>query len=179
MSLCVFPRIKPDTYSFYHCISRVVDGRFIFALRHGRSGPAEKFIAMTSRSLSRSSKQRIGYKRKSGTTALNSLVQRPYGFFVICVFADSDRNSPVPRSTIRAPARPRSFFSGDAVAKPRFPSIGSRTSLHLEGLRDGRPSPARKIAIPPSPSFDRSIVIFLRNTFSSSFEPSDHHLFFN
>ena len=39
-----FPRIKPYFRSFYHCISRVVDGRFIFALRHGRSGPAEKFI---------------------------------------------------------------------------------------------------------------------------------------
>jgi putative transposase len=41
-----FPRIKPDTHSFYHCISRVVEGRFIFALRHGRSGPAEKLIAI-------------------------------------------------------------------------------------------------------------------------------------
>ena len=41
-----FPRIKPDTDSFYHCISRVVDGRFIFALRHGRSVVAEKLIAM-------------------------------------------------------------------------------------------------------------------------------------
>jgi hypothetical protein len=27
-----FPRIKPDTHSFYHCISRVVEGRFIFAI---------------------------------------------------------------------------------------------------------------------------------------------------
>ena len=41
-----FPRIKPDFHSFYHCISRVVDGRFIFALRHGRSAPAEKLLAM-------------------------------------------------------------------------------------------------------------------------------------
>jgi putative transposase len=41
-----FPRIKPDTHSFYHCISRVVEGRFIFALCHGRSVEAEKFIAM-------------------------------------------------------------------------------------------------------------------------------------
>src|ERR1700759_4882553 len=40
-----FPRIKPDTHSFYHCISRVVEGRFIFTLRHGRCIPAEKFIA--------------------------------------------------------------------------------------------------------------------------------------
>jgi putative transposase len=40
-----FPRIKPDTHSFYHCISRVVEGRFIFALHHGRSVPAEKIIA--------------------------------------------------------------------------------------------------------------------------------------
>ena len=44
-----FPRIKPDTDSFYHCISRVVDGRFIFALRHGRSVVAEKLIAMMRR----------------------------------------------------------------------------------------------------------------------------------
>ncbi len=44
-----FPRIKPDTHSFYHCISRVVEGRFIFALRHGRSIPAEKFIALMRR----------------------------------------------------------------------------------------------------------------------------------
>ena len=41
-----FPRIKPDFHSFYHCISRVVDGRFIFALRHGRSAPAEKLLAI-------------------------------------------------------------------------------------------------------------------------------------
>ena len=41
-----FPRIKPDTHSFYHCISRVVEGRFIFALCQGRSVAAEKFIAM-------------------------------------------------------------------------------------------------------------------------------------
>jgi putative transposase len=41
-----FPRIKPDTHSFYHCISRVVDGHFIFGLHHGRSVEAEKFISM-------------------------------------------------------------------------------------------------------------------------------------
>src|SRR5580693_9497111 len=41
-----FPRIKPDTHSFYHCISRVVDGHFIFALHHGRCVEAEKFISM-------------------------------------------------------------------------------------------------------------------------------------
>jgi REP element-mobilizing transposase RayT len=41
-----FPRIKPDTHSFYHFISRVVEGRFIFALHHGRSVPAEKIIAI-------------------------------------------------------------------------------------------------------------------------------------
>jgi putative transposase len=44
-----FPRIKPDTHSFYHCISRVVEGRFIFALHHGRSVPAEKIIAFMRR----------------------------------------------------------------------------------------------------------------------------------
>jgi hypothetical protein len=41
-----FPRIKLDTHSFYHCTSRVVEGRFIFALHHGRSVPAEKIIAI-------------------------------------------------------------------------------------------------------------------------------------
>ncbi len=44
-----FPRIKPDTHSFYHCTSRVVEGRFIFALHHGRSVPAEKLIAFMRR----------------------------------------------------------------------------------------------------------------------------------
>jgi putative transposase len=44
-----FPRIKPDTHSFYHCTSRVVEGRFIFALHHGRSVPAEKIIAFMRR----------------------------------------------------------------------------------------------------------------------------------
>ena len=44
-----FPRIKPDTRSIHHCISRVVEGRFIFALRHRRSVVAEKFIAFMRR----------------------------------------------------------------------------------------------------------------------------------
>ena len=44
-----FPRIKPDIHSFYHCISRVVEGRFIFAICEGRSGEAEKFIALMRR----------------------------------------------------------------------------------------------------------------------------------
>jgi putative transposase len=41
-----FPRIKPLIRSIYHCISRVVEGRLIFALRHGRSVAAEKFISL-------------------------------------------------------------------------------------------------------------------------------------
>ncbi len=41
-----FPRIKPSTRSFYHCISRVVDDRFIFAIHLGRSVPAEKLISI-------------------------------------------------------------------------------------------------------------------------------------
>jgi hypothetical protein len=41
-----FPRIKPDIHSFYHCISRVVEGRFIFAIHHGRSVPAEKLLSI-------------------------------------------------------------------------------------------------------------------------------------
>jgi len=44
-----FPRIKPDIHSFYHCISRVVEGRFIFAICEGRSCEAEKFIALMRR----------------------------------------------------------------------------------------------------------------------------------
>src|SRR5271154_5772509 len=44
-----FPRIKPDTHSFYHCISRVVEGRFIFAICHGRSVAAEKLIGFMRR----------------------------------------------------------------------------------------------------------------------------------
>src|ERR1700750_3343343 len=44
-----FPRIKPDIRSLYHCISRVVEGRFIFALCEGRSLEAEKFIALMRR----------------------------------------------------------------------------------------------------------------------------------
>jgi len=41
-----FPRIKPAIHCFYHCISRVADGRFIFALFRGRSVEAEKFLAI-------------------------------------------------------------------------------------------------------------------------------------
>jgi REP-associated tyrosine transposase len=41
-----FPRIKPNTHSFHQCSSRVVEGRFIFALRHGRSVAAEKFLSI-------------------------------------------------------------------------------------------------------------------------------------
>jgi putative transposase len=41
-----FPRIKPDIHSFFHCTSRIVEGRFIFTISHGRSVPAEKFIAI-------------------------------------------------------------------------------------------------------------------------------------
>jgi hypothetical protein len=44
-----FPRIKLDVHSFYHCISRVVEGRFIFGLSDGRSLEAEKFIALMRR----------------------------------------------------------------------------------------------------------------------------------
>ena len=40
-----FPRIKPVTHSFFHCISRVVEGRFIFRLSDGRSLEAEFFVA--------------------------------------------------------------------------------------------------------------------------------------
>ena len=41
-----FPRIKPDTHSFFQCTSRIVEGRFIFAVHHGRSIPAEMLITI-------------------------------------------------------------------------------------------------------------------------------------
>jgi putative transposase len=56
-----FPRIKPNTHSFYHCISRVVEGRFIFALHHGRSLEAEKFISMMRRQEAFSGLRVLGY----------------------------------------------------------------------------------------------------------------------
>jgi len=44
-----FPRIKAEGQSFYHCVSRVVDRRFIFqASRHG-SAEAERFVRLMRR----------------------------------------------------------------------------------------------------------------------------------
>ena len=41
-----FPRVKVEGQSFYHCISRVVEGRFIFGTSGGGSVAAEFFVAL-------------------------------------------------------------------------------------------------------------------------------------
>ena len=41
-----FPRVKVEGQSFYHCISRVVEGRFIFGTSEGGSVAAEFFVAL-------------------------------------------------------------------------------------------------------------------------------------
>jgi REP element-mobilizing transposase RayT len=44
-----FPRVKAEGQSFYHCVSRVVDRRFIFqSARHG-SAEAERFVLLMRR----------------------------------------------------------------------------------------------------------------------------------
>ncbi len=44
-----FPRVKAEGQSFYHCISRIVDGRFIFGISGGRCLVAEKFLSLMRR----------------------------------------------------------------------------------------------------------------------------------
>jgi hypothetical protein len=41
-----FPRVKVECQSFYQCISRVVEGRFIFGTSEGGSVAAEFFVAL-------------------------------------------------------------------------------------------------------------------------------------
>src|ERR1700722_9262356 len=41
-----FPRVKVEGQSFYHCMSRVVDGRFIFGTSEGGSVEAEFIVAL-------------------------------------------------------------------------------------------------------------------------------------
>jgi hypothetical protein len=41
-----FPRVKAEGQGFYHCISRVVEGRFIFGFSGARGLEAERFIAL-------------------------------------------------------------------------------------------------------------------------------------
>jgi putative transposase len=44
-----FPRVKAEGQSFYHCVSRVVDRRFIFqTVGHG-SPEAERFVRLMRR----------------------------------------------------------------------------------------------------------------------------------
>jgi putative transposase len=44
-----FPRVKAEGQSFYHCISRVVEGRFIFHSSAGSCFEAEKFLSLMRR----------------------------------------------------------------------------------------------------------------------------------
>ena len=44
-----FPRIKAEGQSFYHCVSRVVDGLFIFQTTGHGSPEAEKFVLLMRR----------------------------------------------------------------------------------------------------------------------------------
>jgi putative transposase len=41
-----FPRVKAEGHSFYHCVSRVVDGRFIFQTTGHGSAEAERFLRL-------------------------------------------------------------------------------------------------------------------------------------
>ena len=41
-----FPRVKADGQGFYHCVSRVVEGRFIFQVSGHGSVEAERFIML-------------------------------------------------------------------------------------------------------------------------------------
>ena len=44
-----FPRVKAEGESFYHCVSRVVDGRFIFQTTGHGSPEAERFVLLMRR----------------------------------------------------------------------------------------------------------------------------------
>jgi putative transposase len=44
-----FPRVKAEGQSFYHCVSRVVEGRFIFRTSANRCFEAEKFLSLMRR----------------------------------------------------------------------------------------------------------------------------------
>jgi putative transposase len=44
-----FPRIKGEGQSFYHCVSRVVDARFIFHTAGHGSPEAERFVLLMRR----------------------------------------------------------------------------------------------------------------------------------
>jgi hypothetical protein len=44
-----FPRVKAEGQSFHHCVSRVVDGRFIFQTTSHGSPEAERFVLLMRR----------------------------------------------------------------------------------------------------------------------------------
>ena len=44
-----FPRVKAEGQSFYHCVSRVVDRRFIFLTADHGSPEAERFVRLMRR----------------------------------------------------------------------------------------------------------------------------------
>jgi hypothetical protein len=41
-----FPRVKVNGHGFYHCVSRVVEGRFIFQTSGHGSAEAERFVQL-------------------------------------------------------------------------------------------------------------------------------------
>jgi hypothetical protein len=44
-----FPRVKPEGQSLYHCVSRVVDRRFIFQTSPHSSAETERFVRLMRR----------------------------------------------------------------------------------------------------------------------------------
>jgi putative transposase len=44
-----FPRVKADGQGFYHCVSRVVERRFIFQTSGHGSAEAERFVQLMRR----------------------------------------------------------------------------------------------------------------------------------
>jgi hypothetical protein len=44
-----FPRVKANGHGFYYCVSRVVEGRFIFQVSGHGSDEAERFITLMRR----------------------------------------------------------------------------------------------------------------------------------
>ena len=55
-----FPRVKAEGQSFYHCVSRVVDRRFIFQTTDHGSAEAERFVLLMRRLEAFSGSVRVG-----------------------------------------------------------------------------------------------------------------------
>jgi hypothetical protein len=73
-----FPRVKADSHGFYHCVSRVVEGRFIFQVSDHGSVEAERFIKLM-RCLEAFSGVRvlIPISRASGVICARSIISIP------------------------------------------------------------------------------------------------------